>query len=257
MKYPIHAIAGAVLLATVGTARPAHSAPLCDQYDRVPVAGTYLVQNNHWNGNFPGDQCITVIEQGPGFKITRQTGHAQPLDKGPLSYPSLYIGCHYTSCSPGTNLPMKVDAIKTAPTSIDLTYVDDAIFDASYDIWLDPTDNNPKVNKQEIMIWLDKRGEIQPVGDRVAVVTIAGHDWQVWSGSNGQNAVLSYEVKCVAPACRVITSMSFDVMDFIADASKRVDIKGFYLTSIQAGFEPWQGGQGLAIERFRAAVEPR
>jgi len=28
----------------------------------------------------------------------------------------------------------------------------------------------------------------------------------------------------------------------------------FYLTSIQAGFEPWQGGQGLAIQGFRATV---
>jgi hypothetical protein len=28
----------------------------------------------------------------------------------------------------------------------------------------------------------------------------------------------------------------------------------FYLTRIQAGFETWQGGQGLAIQDFRATV---
>ncbi|WP_263992013.1 GH12 family glycosyl hydrolase domain-containing protein [Mycobacterium bourgelatii] len=30
--------------------------------------------------------------------------------------------------------------------------------------------------------------------------------------------------------------------------------QSWYLTSIQAGFEPWQGGVGLAVESFDAKV---
>jgi Glycosyl hydrolase family 12 len=52
--------------------------------------------------------------------------------------------------------------------------------------------------------------------------------------------------------------MTFDVMDFVADTSKRNKLPDdYYVTSIQAGFEPWQGGVGLAIENFRATVEAR
>jgi Glycosyl hydrolase family 12 len=74
----------------------------------------------------------------------------------------------------------------------------------------------------------------------------------VWSGSNGANDVISY----VAPSA--IANMTFNVRDFVADIVKRGKITDdFYLTSIQAGFEPWRGGEGLAIESFRAHVEAR
>jgi hypothetical protein len=50
--------------------------------------------------------------------------------------------------------------------------------------------------------------------------------------------------------------MTFNVLDFVADVVKRGKITDdFHLTSIQAGFAPWQGGQGLAIERFQATVD--
>jgi hypothetical protein len=256
MKHPICAIGGAALLVAVGAASPAH-AEICTQnkQNQTIEVGPYMVQTNAYNEN--KQQCIEVIgqagDQGPGFTITKQTGSA-PTNGAPVSYPSIYIGCHYNNCSSGTNLPIQLKSIKKAETSIDLKYVDDATFDASYDIWLDPTARKDGVNKQEIMIWLNKQGKIQPVGSPVGIVKIAGQDWQVWSGSNGKNDVISYEVQCPAGPCR-ITKMTFDVMDFVADASKRVNIDDFYLTSIQAGFEPWQGGQGLAIERFRATVD--
>jgi Glycosyl hydrolase family 12 len=251
MKQAICAIGGAALLVVVGATSPAHADDICSQYGTAVVAGKYIVQNNRWNGGVPGEQCIKVIDQGPGFAITKQTGSA-PTNGGPVSYPSIYVGCHYGNCSPGTNLPMQVKSIKKAETSIDLKYVGGATFDASYDIWLDPTPKKTGVNKQEIMIWLNKQGQIQPVGNSVGNVTIANQNWQVWSGSNGQNDVISY----VAPSA--VSSMTFNVMDFVADVAKRVKNTGdFYLTSIQAGFEPWQGGQGLAIEDFRATVDAR
>jgi hypothetical protein len=69
------------------------------------------------------------------------------------------------------------------------------------------------------------------------------------SGSNGQNDVISY----VAPY--PIPNIIFDVLDFVDDMVKRGKMTNdFYLTSIQAGFETWQGGQGLAIQDFRATV---
>lgn len=253
MKNPICAIVGAALLLTaVGAASPAH-ADICDQFGSAVVAGNYIVQNNRWNNNVPGRQCIAVKDNGPGFAITTQTGSA-PTNGAPVSYPSIYIGCHYGNCSPGNKLPIKVESIMAAKTSINLKYVEGAIFDAAYDIWLDPNPKRTGVNQQEIMIWLNKQGKIQPVsytGQPVDNVSIAGQNWQVWLGFNGQNDVISYVASSAIP------TMAFNVLDFIADAAKRSKIGGFYLTSIQAGFEPWQGGQGLAIEHFGASVDPR
>jgi hypothetical protein len=252
MKHLICAIGGAALLVAVGAANPAH-ADICDQFGSAVVAGKYVVQNNRWNNNVPGDQCIKVIDEvgasGPGFAITKQTGSAA-TNGPPVSYPSIYIGCHYNNCSPGTNLPIQVKSITKAHTGIDLKYVGGAAFDASYDIWLDPNPNKTGVNKQEIMIWLNRQGPIQPVGNKVGDVNISGVNWQVWSGSNGQNEVISY----VAPS--PIYNKALDVLDFLADVRGSGKITNdWYLTSIQAGFEPWQGGQGLTIEGFRATVQ--
>ena len=258
MKHPICAIGGAALLVAVGAASPAH-ADLCEQWDRAEVADKYMVQNNRWNDQLPGHpaQCIKVIDQGvgPGFAITQQTGSA-PTNGKPVSYPSIYIGCHYGKCSHNTNLPMQVKSIKTAETGIvSLKYVGGATFDAAYDIWLDPSPNNNGANQQEIMIWLNRQGSIQPIGGPVDQVKIAGQTWEVWltdKSNKDKNTVISY-----VAANPLATIATFNVMEFIADAAKRSTITNdFYLTSIQAGFEPWQGGTGLAIEGFQATVTP-
>jgi hypothetical protein len=101
----------------------------------------------------------------------------------------------------------------------------------------------------EIMIWFNRQGSIQPIGGVVGTTTIGGRSWQVWRGSNGANNVISY----VAPS--PITSWSFSVLDFINDVRARGAITtSWYLTSIQAGFEPWNGGVGLAVDNFSASV---
>ena len=110
------------------------------------------------------------------------------------------------------------------------------------------------MNQLEVMIWLNHQGgnpPIQPVGKSVGKVTLAGQDWIVWSGWNGQNDVISY----VAPSA--IPSFSFNVRTFYDDVRKRYSKLNddYYLTSIQAGFEPWQGGVGLTVKEFDASVQ--
>ena len=101
----------------------------------------------------------------------------------------------------------------------------------------------------EIMIWFNRQGSIQPIGSVVGNTTIGGRSWQVWQGSNGSNNVISY----VAPSA--ITSWNFSVLDFINDVRNRGAItNSWYLTSVQAGFEPWIGGAGLAVNNFSATV---
>ena len=248
MRRAIRALAAAGLLAagslvTFAVTGTAHAdVQICDQFGST-VAGQYIVMNNRWGTT--AQQCINVTSNG--FTITSQQGVGN-TSGGPVSYPAIYVGCHYTNCSPGTNLPVQVSRISSAPTSINYTYVG-GTYNASYDIWLDPTPRTNGVNAMEIMIWFNRQGAIQPIGSPVGNTTIGGRTWQVWQGSNGSNNVISY----VAPS--PITSWSFDALGFINDVRNRGAItNSWYLTSMQAGFEPWIGGAGLAVNSFSAAV---
>ncbi|MFE7231679.1 cellulose binding domain-containing protein [Streptomyces sp. NPDC001231] len=239
-------LATVALIATALATAPAARADtqICDAFGTTTIQGRYVVQNNRWGSD--AAQCITVTDSG--FRINRADGSAA-TNGAPKSYPSVYNGCHYTNCSPGTALPARLDTISSAPTSISYSYVSDAVYDAAYDIWLDPTARKDGVNRTEIMVWFNKVGPIQPVGSQTGTATVAGRSWQVWSGSNGSNNVLSF----VAPSA--ITSWNFDVMDFVQQAvTRQLAQSNWYLTSVQAGFEPWQNGTGLAVTSFSSEI---
>jgi hypothetical protein len=247
MQRSIRTLVSAVLLVAgtiVASAGQAQAdTTICDQFGSTTIQGRYVVQNNRWGTS--ATQCINVTSTG--FRIATQQGSA-PTNGAPVSYPSVFLGCHYTNCSPGSTLPMQVSRIRNASSSISYQYTG-GTYDAAYDIWLDPTPKKNGVNQMEIMIWFNRQGSIQPIGGVVGNTNIGGRSWQVWRGNNGGNNVISY----VAPSA--ISSWSFSVMDFINDVRARGAITtSWYLTSIQAGFEPWNGGAGLAVNNFSASV---
>jgi hypothetical protein len=236
----------AVVASLFAVAAPAQAdTTICEPFATATVQGRYVVQNNRWGTS--ATQCVTVTDSG--FRLERADG-STPTDGAPKSYPSVFDGCHYTVCAPGTRLPARLSDIAAAPTSVSFDYVDDAVYDAAYDIWLDPTPRTDGVNRTEIMVWFHHAGPVQPVGSAVGTATVAGRTWEVWSGNNGSNDVLSF----VAPSA--IDSWSFDVMDFVRQAvSRGLAADDWYLTSVQAGFEPWQDGAGLAVTSFSSAVD--
>ncbi|MEU0739905.1 cellulose binding domain-containing protein [Streptomyces sp. NPDC006134] len=247
----LRALLGAFLaaFAVIGTLMTAPTpaqadTTICEPFGSTTIQGRYVVQNNRWGTS--ATQCVTATDTG--FRITQADGSV-PTNGAPKSYPSVFNGCHYTNCSPGTNLPAQVSSISSAPSSISYGYVGNAVYNASYDIWLDPTPRTDGVNRTEIMIWFNRVGPIQPIGSPVGTATVGGRTWEVWSGSNGSNDVLSF----VAPSA--IGSWSFDVMDFVrATVARGMAQNNWYLTSVQAGFEPWQNGAGLAVNSFSSTV---
>jgi Glycosyl hydrolase family 12/Cellulose binding domain len=220
---------------------------LCGQYDSTTIGGKYVVMNNRWGTS--ATQCIDVTSTG--FSIVQQDGTGN-LSGAPVSYPAVYVGCQYGNCSPGSPLPMQIGQIGSVMTSTGDTYPSSGTYDAAYDIWLNADTNVSGVQDTEIMIWLNHTGSIQPIGSRTGTASIAGHSWDVWTGYNGQNNVISYVAN---PAG--IASLSFDVKAFINDTLSRGSLYGntsWYLTSVQDGFEPWIGGVGLAVTSFSASI---
>ncbi|WP_443046799.1 GH12 family glycosyl hydrolase domain-containing protein [Streptomyces sp. NBC_00247] len=217
---------------------------ICEQYGSTTVQGRYTVQNNRWGTS--ATQCVNVTDSG--FTVTQADGSVA-TNGAPKSYPSIFLGCHYTNCSPGTNLPKRIDTIAAVPTSLTYGYVSNATYDAAFDIWLDPQPKTDGVNKTEIMIWFNRVGSIQPIGSPTSSATIGGKTWEIWTGNNGGNDVISF----VAPSA--INSWSFDVKDFIdRTVSQGMASSNWYLTSVQAGFEPWVGGAGLSLSAFSSSV---
>ncbi|MGV9644594.1 GH12 family glycosyl hydrolase domain-containing protein [Streptomyces sp. NPDC004822] len=235
----------AAVAALLVTTQPAQAdTEVCEEFGSTVIQGRYVVQNNRWGTS--ATQCVTATDTG--FRVTQADGSV-PTNGAPKSYPSVFNGCHYTNCSPGTALPAQVSGISSAPSSISYGFVSNAVYNASYDIWLDPTPRTDGVNRTEIMIWFNRVGSIQPIGSPVGTASVGGRSWEVWTGSNGSNDVISF----VAPSA--ISSWSFDVMDFVDQAVARgMARSNWYLTSVQAGFEPWQNGAGLAVNSFSSSV---
>ncbi|CAM5260217.1 Glycosyl hydrolase family 5 OS=Streptomyces tendae OX=1932 GN=GUR47_29505 PE=3 SV=1 [Streptomyces tendae] len=127
------ALAGPALVASLVTAAaPARAdTTLCEPFGTTTIQGRYVVQNNRWGSSAP--QCVTATDTG--FRLAQADGSV-PTNGAPKWYPSVFNGCHYTTCSPGTNLP-RLDAVSEAPSSISYGFVDGAVYNASYDIWLD------------------------------------------------------------------------------------------------------------------------
>lgn len=139
--------------------------------------------------------------------------------------------------------------------------------DVAYDLFTSNTAGGSNVN--EIMIWLanynagpisavyNSDGTPKPVASNV---NIAGHTWNLYSGSNGANNVFSF-----LPTSGTITSFSGDIVQFLNVSSLTFGITrtsnanvlqqyltqhegvstSQYLVTAQAGTEPTTGSATL------------
>lgn len=235
--------------ATTAAAPAVADTQLCEQWATAPIeGGRYIVQNNRWGTS--ATQCLNVTSTG--FSVIQADGSV-PTNGAPKSYPSVYYGCHYGTCSTSGNIlsPNGVQAsdpvFRTITTSVRMTFPSSGTWNAAYDIWFhrtQPTSTTGQNDGAELMIWLDHRGPIQPIGSLVGTATIASATWDVWFGNTGWN-VISYVRQSGTNA------LDLRVADFWDDVvSRDYGSTSWYLTSIQVGFEPWDSGVGLTVNDF-------
>lgn len=238
-------VAASTTAAVATVASPAQAAPvICETFGGTYIQNNaYRVQNNVWGASTA--QCIDVNQSG-GFTVT-QANHNNATNGAPAAYPSIYAGCHWGQCTSGSGLPMQASSggFDDVQTSVSMSYPGGGTWNAAYDVWFDPTPRTDGQNTgAEMMIWLNRQGSVQPIGSPVGTVNLAGATWQVWFGNTGWN-VISY--LRTSPT----TSMNFSVDTFYSDAVNRgYAQRSWYMTSVQAGFEPWIGGAGLAVNSF-------
>lgn len=223
---------------------------VCDRFGQRTLNG-YFANNNVWSSQ-AGSQCIAM--SGTTFTVTSANHNLNPNAPpyAPASYPSLVKGCHYGNCT--DTFPRQVSAISRMPSTFSITPAS-GTWDAAYDIWLDPTARRDGANTGlEIMIWLNYGGTPQPIGSRSGTINLAGATWEVWlsnGNENGSSRTISYRR---TPSATSITN--FDAMQFVNDSVARgVAQRSWYITSVQAGFEIWNGGTGLKINQFAVGAQ--
>jgi len=250
---PIFVVGALTACATAGTgtgagatAAVAGGSTHCDPFDSVDVRGKeYVVQANEWNSK--QTQCLSVNETA--FAVT-EANFSLPSAGPPASYPSIYKGCHWGNCTDRSGLPARVSSLPAVPSHWAVTPSPSGAYDIAYDLWFNQTPTTSgQPNGTELMIWLDHAGGVQPAGSRIASVSIAGATWDVWKGPMSGWTYIAYVRETPAD------SVDLDLRDFVQDALARGTLDpAWFLIDVEAGFEIWQGGSGLATRSFSAVV---
>jgi hypothetical protein len=243
--------AGGILAATLPAASSqAATTTLCNSQSASVGGGAYTINNNEWGSGAP--ECIAT--DGSADFTVANSSIANATNGAPGGYPTIYKGCHWGACTTGSGFPVQVSNIGagTVTTSWGTSQPGgSSAYDVAYDIWFNqgPTTSG-QPNGTELMIWLNHNGSVQPFGSQVASgVSLGGRGYNVWYGRQGWNTV-SYTMTSGT------TSVSnLDLQPLIADAVRRGYISSsWYLIDVEAGFELWQGGAGLATNSFSVHV---
>lgn len=260
-RRPALALAAALLLGTgdilavvlAAACSEAATTTLCDSQTLSVGGGAYTIMNNEWGSSAP--ECITT-DGNAGFTVaTSSIAKATNATNGaPGGYPSIYKGCHWGACTPDSGFPIQVSSIHsgTVTTSWSTTQPGGSNdYNVAYDIWFNQTPTTSgQPDGAELMIWLNHNGPVHPSGSPVASnLSIGGRSYHVWFGNRGWNTI-SYTM-----TTGTASVSNLDLQALVADAVSRGYIRSsWYLIDVEAGFELWQGGAGLATNSFSVKV---
>lgn len=240
---------------------------VADQVGVPSMTNEYTVQKDEWNST--AAECVTVDPSSVNFTVAQSslshTTNTNGNPNTPSGYPSIFKGCHWTTnnCTPNSGMPLLVSSIATVTSSWtpQLSQSSTDKFNVAYDIWFNKEQSMPsQPDGAELMIWLNSQGGPQPLGQRVdggVPVNIGGASFEVWFGLSRWNVISYVLIGSGTPAISQVGTTDLDIWPFISDAIGRGYIQsGWWLMSIETGFEIWDGGKGLQTQSFSAAVTP-
>jgi hypothetical protein len=227
----------------------------CANGQQIPV-GKYYLFNNLWGANTgTGEQCIWDTANN-GSSIGWSTSWNWSGQFQVKSFDSVVLGWHFQKPTTPylTGLPMQLSSDQ--PVQTNWTYHlsqngPNSTFNIAYDLWLhtiaDPAMDNPS---DEVMLWLYKQGNIQPVGSPGVSVTIDGTGWTLWTGLRS-----GWQVHTFVRNTNATGAQSFNLSDFL---NYLVSHQGLspakYLTGIEAGSEVWLGNAELDTSSYSTDV---
>jgi hypothetical protein len=241
-------IALIVIAVTTSTSGPR----LCGKQRKPVASGSFLLQNDEWNST--ASECISYSPGAPSFSVAT-TSISMPEGGSPGGYPSVSDGCFYGYCTRGSGLPRPVSSLTPGSLISDWSTSQPGAgrYDVAYDIWYSTSPYTPgHPDGAEMMIWIGHNGSVRPLGAQQGTISVGGQTYLVWYGYGSSNSVPTVSYEATSPVSRV---SGLDIAAFTQDAMWRGYVRpNWYLTDVQAGFELWQGGQGLATNSFSVKV---
>ncbi|MFC7533860.1 cellulose binding domain-containing protein [Actinoplanes sp. GCM10030250] len=137
----------------------------------------YILYNNIW-GSGAGTQTLWA-RTGTNWGVVAN----HPRTSGVKSYPNT-----------GKTLNRTLSSLNSLTSSFNVSVPGTGDYATAYDIWA----NN---HAYEVMIWTNQSGAVGPIAEQydangavpnVRNLSVGGHTWNVYRGSNGANAVFSF-----------------------------------------------------------------
>ena len=222
---PLAAATTALLL--TATAADAATYTSSDRYASYGNGG-YTVYNDEWGSGYGSQTLWANTYKDWGVYST------QPATSGVKSYANVSRGV-------GTAL----NSLHSATSTYAVTLPGVGDWEAAYDIWLNGS-------SYEVMLWVDKHGNVGPLGSSVGTLSLDGRTWTVYAGSNGSNAVYSFVLSGNS------TSGTVNILNLLKWMQ---NTKGYFsnptLSTVQFGFEiSGTGGtrQDFTVTNYSAAT---
>ncbi|TFK37098.1 concanavalin A-like lectin/glucanase [Crucibulum laeve] len=214
----------------------------CGQWDSI-TAGSYSLLLDQWgkDGASSGSDCASLTSLS-GTTIAWKNTWSWTGGNGVKSYTNIQLN---------NGLNKQLSAIKSIPATWKWSQSTSGtvVANVAYDLFTSTTSGGNNVN--EIMIWLaninagpisavyNSDGTPKPVASNVS---LAGHSWNVYSGSNGANNVFSFLPSNGA----AVTSFSGDLNTFLKYLTSSQGVStSQYLKTAQGGTEATSGSATL------------
>lgn len=228
------------------TAQLANAWQSCDQWAQF-TDNDFSVYNNIWGGG-AGTQCVWANSKS-NWGV--QANH--PNSGGIKSYPNV-----------SKEVDFNVSELGECKSSFAVTLPSGGAYSSAYDIWYDD-------HKFELMLWMNWNGSVSPISysynsqgqpePEARNVSVGGHTWDVYRGTNGYNTVFSF-----LPT-REVTSGNVDITAISSwirnkgwfnnnDAHLHKIEFGFEITSSAGGKDFMVDDYALSCQKGRAPVTP-
>ncbi|KAJ7185652.1 glycoside hydrolase family 12 protein [Mycena filopes] len=222
----------------------------CGLFDSV-VVGSYTLFLNQWgaSGASSGSDCANLVAL-TGTTLSWKTTWTWNGGNGVKSFTNINLNA-------GIN--KQLSAISSIPSTWTWSQsTTSVVADVAYDLFTSNTSGGSAVN--EIMIWLAAFGGAGPIsavfnsaGQPVPVasnISLAGHTWNLFFGSNGSNNVYSF-----LPTSGTIGSFSGDINLFLKYLTTNRGVStAQFLTTAQGGTEATSGSATLTTSAFSLAI---
>jgi hypothetical protein len=202
----------------------------------------YIVRNKPSINHNDQGMCLSDPGGRAGFTVTRSPGWAHTSKV--RAYPYVGTGCFAGVCAAGgEGTPQRAGSLGNYTVRwATVTPRESGVWNASLDLWLGP---HVGAGTSEVMIWL--RYSKPPWWERLyPTVKIDGAKWYVVPRATAPGRYyLSFR------RATPVAAATLRLAPFMAAAERSGAVRASWLLwSVQAGFEIWSGGTGLAIKNF-------